>query len=81
MRTTIEITDGQRARLLALAASRGRKGFSGLVQEAIDLYLDHVEKAESDARTARSLGALGALSEDEASELGAAARRAREDWP
>jgi len=37
--TTVEIRDRQRAKLFELAARRGEKGFSKLVQEAIDLYL------------------------------------------
>ena len=39
MRTTIELTDEQRAELLKLAAKKGLKGFSPLVQEALDEYL------------------------------------------
>ena len=39
MRTTVELTDEQRAELLSLAAKRGIKGFSQLVQEAVDEYL------------------------------------------
>lgn len=39
MRTTIEIHDEHRAKLLELAARRGRKGFSDIVNEAIEMYL------------------------------------------
>lgn len=39
MRTTIELTDEQRAALLALAARRGLRGYSSLVQEALAAYL------------------------------------------
>lgn len=39
MRTTIELTEEQRASLLMLAAKRGLKGFSHIVQEALDEYL------------------------------------------
>ena len=39
MRTTVEITDAQRAELLKLAAQRGEKGFSAVIREALDLYL------------------------------------------
>jgi Arc/MetJ family transcription regulator len=39
MRTTVEITEDQRAELLKLAAKRGLKGFSQLVQEALNEYL------------------------------------------
>ena len=42
MRTTVEIPDEQRAKLLQLAAQRGEKGFSRLVQEALDLYLEQI---------------------------------------
>jgi len=80
MRTTIEITDRQRARLLALAAARGQKGFSHLVQEAIDLYLEHLERSDREARVARSLGALGTLAHDDASALRTAAERVRGEW-
>jgi len=53
MRTTIEIPDRQRARLLELAAQRGEKGFSRLVQEAVERML-----AESDSREVRTKAAL-----------------------
>jgi metal-responsive CopG/Arc/MetJ family transcriptional regulator len=44
MRTTIELTENQRAELLRLAAKRGLKGFSHLVQEALDEYLQNESK-------------------------------------
>ena len=50
MRTTVEITSAQRARLLALAARRGDKGFSRLVQEALDAYLGAVAGEEAKRR-------------------------------
>lgn len=70
MRTTIEITDEQRARLLALAASRGLKGFSALVSEALDEYL---KARRSDGEIiAAALATRGSLSDTEADELAAA---------
>lgn len=39
MRTTIDLTSEQRSELLKLAARRGMKGFSSIVQEALDEYL------------------------------------------
>ena len=39
MRTTIELTDEQRSRLLALAGKRRLRGYSSLVQEALAQYL------------------------------------------
>lgn len=44
MRTTIQLTEEQRAELLRLAAKRGLKGFSHLVQEALDEYLRNEAK-------------------------------------
>ena len=40
MRTTIEMKPEHRARVLELAASRGDKGFSSVVAEAVELYLE-----------------------------------------
>lgn len=39
MRTTIELDDELRAALLSLAAKRGMRGYSSLVQEALAQYL------------------------------------------
>jgi predicted transcriptional regulator len=40
MRTTIEMKPEHRARILELAANRGEKGFSTVVAEALELYLE-----------------------------------------
>jgi hypothetical protein len=59
MRTTIELSDEHRARLLALAAERGEKGFSNLVAEAVEVYLRQAaERGEARARARRLRGAL-----------------------
>jgi metal-responsive CopG/Arc/MetJ family transcriptional regulator len=78
MRTTIEITDHQRARLLDLAARRGAKGFSQLVQEALDDYLRKVDARSEETRVA--LAMRGYLAGEEADALAEATRRIREDW-
>ena len=39
MRTTIELSDEHRSSLHALAARRGLRGYSKLIQEAVDLYV------------------------------------------
>jgi hypothetical protein len=39
MRTTVEISDRQRGILLSLAAQRGLRGYSEIVQEALDQYI------------------------------------------
>ncbi|TVP58579.1 MAG: hypothetical protein EA351_03465 [Gemmatimonadales bacterium] len=78
MRTTIELRDDQRAKLLEMAARRGEKGFSRLIQEAVDRYLD--EEARRDRSVEEALAAVGSLSDDEAEALERAARRLRENW-
>jgi len=77
MRTTVEIPDEQRAKLLELAAKRGEKGFSSLIQEALELYLQGQQRHQAVER-ARAL--QGTLRADEADELEAATKRIRGRW-
>ncbi len=78
MRTTIEILDEHRAKLLALAARRGEKGFSKLVQEALHLYLDEI--AARERRVSEALGAIGSLDDEDVDELRESVRQVRERW-
>lgn len=78
MRTTIELTDRQRAKLLEIAARRGEKGFSHLVREAVDRYLADEALRRDQLETARSV--LGSLSDDEAEELHSSVKRIRKAW-
>jgi predicted transcriptional regulator len=78
MRTTVELSDAVRARLLELAARRGERGFSALVEEAVERYLEGEERRRSQAERAKSV--IGSLSEGEADELEASVRSLRERW-
>jgi predicted transcriptional regulator len=78
MRTTIELPDEQRAKLLELAAKRGEKGFSALVQEAVAAYL--AQHATGGERVKRALALRGALRGDEGDKLGEATQDARKAW-
>ncbi len=78
MRTTIEIPDAQRARLLDLAARRGEKGFSRLVQEAIERML--VEDDSRKVRTQAALALKGSMSAKAADDLAASVARIRSTW-
>lgn len=78
MRTTIEITDEQRARLLDLAARRGEKGFSRLVQEALDTYLQEVQRRNE--AVARALAVLGTFSEKSARRMKSSVETLRSQW-
>lgn len=74
----MEITDRQRAQLLEIAGSRGEKGFSGLVREAIDLYLKVQSQRASQAKLALKL--KGILGKDEADDLADGVAAIRERW-
>jgi predicted transcriptional regulator len=78
MRTTVEISDEQRAQLLRLAAQRGEKGFSSLIREALDLYMRQ-HRARRDA-VAKALQAKGSFSDEEADALQDSVRKLREVW-
>jgi predicted transcriptional regulator len=77
VRTTIDLPDEQRARLLEIAARRGDKGFSGIIQEALDLYL---RNQQNSLAIEQAIQSRGTFSEDEADALEASARELRENW-
>lgn len=78
MRTTIELPNSLRGRLLELAARRGEKGFSRLVTEAVESYLYGLEARESARR--RALETLGTVPEEDATRLEESVRGLREHW-
>jgi metal-responsive CopG/Arc/MetJ family transcriptional regulator len=78
MRTTIELPDEVRAALLELAARRGKKGFSALVQEAVTRYLEAERQRVDVLEKAKAV--LGQLGEAEAAELAASVTALRARW-
>lgn len=78
MRTTIDITEAQRGELLKIAGSRGEKGFSSVVREAVDLYL-RVHAGRKDAVRA-ALGVRGALAGEDGEDFDAAVAAIRRTW-
>lgn len=78
MRTTVEIPDAQRARLLELAAQRGEKGFSRLIQEAVDRMLTDDDSRE--VRTKAALALEGSMGAKEADALLASVMCIRSTW-
>jgi len=78
MRTTIEIDDEHRAKLLELAARRGEKGFSRIIAAAIDAYLQSLRGSESPRRAALRL--RGSLSAKETERLRADTAAIRKSW-
>ncbi len=80
MRTTVELTDAQRAELLKLAARRGEKGFSSIVQVAIDRYLADEMASAQHKRVQTSLEALGSLDGAAADRLAERVAALRNNW-
>jgi predicted transcriptional regulator len=78
MRTTIEMKPEHRSRILELAANRGEKGFSAVVAEALELYLDTQRGRANAIKNALSL--KGSLNKDEAEALLAQTRDLRAHW-
>jgi hypothetical protein len=78
MRTTVELKDEHRAKLLELAARRGDKGFSDLLAEAIDVYLETLSR-EGDMREI-ALGLQGSLTGKDVEDLRRATGLLRKSW-
>jgi hypothetical protein len=76
MRTTVEITDEQHRALSAIAQHRGVRGFSALVQEALDGYLANLKTDEVDLL----LGLEGVLTESDAEEVRSRINDVRSTW-
>lgn len=78
MRTTIEMKPEHRAELMRLAAARGEKGFSSLVSDALDLYLETERRRQKQLKDA--LAVRGSLTDAEAEEIRAEIRKIRAHW-
>lgn len=78
MRTTVEMKPAHRKALIALAADRGEKGFSGVLADAIEVYLESKHDREKQLEEFRSL--RGSLTDEEAEDLRARTRAIREHW-
>jgi len=78
VRTTIEMKPEHRARILELAANRGEKGFSNVVAEALEVYLEAQSGRVNAIDTALAL--KGSMREPEAAGLLARTRGIRANW-
>lgn len=78
MRTTIELSDGIYTRLRARAAERGMRGFSAIVEEALDRYLD---PSGRDDLVSALTEAEGAWSESDVKEWERARKETWASWP
>ncbi|HAG06569.1 MAG TPA: hypothetical protein DCL13_00140 [Peptococcaceae bacterium] len=76
MRTTVELSNEKRAKLLAIAARRGLRGYSRLIDEALDLYLAREEEKRA-GELKELLSLAGTLTDAEAAEM---EKRIGEAW-
>ena len=77
MRTTIELSDRTYARVRAKAAERGMRGFSALVEEALERFL---EPCADDGLASALAEAEGAWSEGDVKEWEQAREEAWATW-
>lgn len=83
MRTTIEIADDKLMKLKKLAAERGERGFSALVDEALERYLETDPDAERARRErqAEAIRALaGSIDDETADQLRQSVRESKASW-
>ena len=79
MRTTVELSDRTYTRLREAAATRGLRGFSPLVEEAVDRYLGGAEERGDLMRALAD--AEGAWSEEDVREWESTRAQAWATWP
>lgn len=78
MRTTVEIPDRLRAALLAISARRGMRGFSKIIEEALDQYLQTMASRDRDLASLLSL--KGSWTDAEAEEARKTIHEVRKNW-
>ena len=80
MRTTVEIRDDQHEALLALAGRRGERGFSRLLQDALDSYLGREEEAIRRKRVEDAIAAFDSFTREEGESLHRHVEELRQRW-
>jgi metal-responsive CopG/Arc/MetJ family transcriptional regulator len=78
MRTTIELSDDHRSALHSIAARRGLRGYSKLIQEAIDFYIK--EKVKKGEGAKEILKMRGTWSREEAKHFKKRLEEIRRNW-
>jgi predicted transcriptional regulator len=78
MRTTVELSDPLYRRVRALAAARGERGFSPIIEIAVREYLDR--ESNGTEATDAFAAARGAWGDDEADRFSAELRDAWSTW-
>lgn len=78
MRTTVELSNDHRSSLHSLAARRGLRGYSKLIQEAVDLYIQEMTAKEGGAK--HLLQMRGSWTKEEARKFQKKLRGIRKNW-
>jgi hypothetical protein len=78
MRTTIEIPDRYRSILHSLAVKKGLRGYSSIIEEALDAYIDGLSR-KNDLRN-EILQMMGSWQEEEVSEIKEKITEMRKNW-
>ena len=78
MRTTIELSNDHRSSLHSLAARRGLRGYSKLIQEAVDLYIQEMTAKEVNAK--HLLRMRGTWNKEDARKFQKKLREIRRNW-
>ena len=78
MRTTVEISDKHRSILLSLSAQKGLRGYSRIIEDAIDYYIEHRLKAVEKKRDILKM--KGAWKGQEPREIRSRLAELRENW-
>ena len=78
MRTTIEVSDRHRIILLSLSAQRGLRGYSGIIQEALDYYIEHQIRTKDAKRDILKM--KGSWETEETKKIKSKLTELRENW-
>ena len=78
MRTTIELSNNHRSSLHSLAARRGLRGYSKLIQEAVDFYIQQMTAKEGNAK--HLLKMRGTWNKEDARKFQNRLREIRRNW-
>jgi metal-responsive CopG/Arc/MetJ family transcriptional regulator len=78
MRTTIELSNDHRSSLHSLAARRGLRGYSKLIQEAVDLYIQETTVKEGSAKALLQM--RGTWNKEDARKFQRNLRKIRRNW-
>ena len=78
MRTTIEIQDRYRSVLHSLAVKKGLRGYSGIIEDALDKYIDGLSRKGS--LKDEILQMMGSWQEEEIAQVKEKIKEMRKNW-